>query len=74
MPERTETNHATPQARATHMLSPDQFRDTYFPEIGRNAIYGMLRAGRIRSIRVGRRILIPTSEATAFLERETGDK
>ncbi len=58
-----------PDAR---LLSPDQFRDAFFPEIGRNAIYDMVRAGRIRSIRVGRRILIPTSEARAFLERETG--
>ena len=74
MAEHTEQFHLMERVEGRQLLSPDQFRETYFPKIGRNAIYDMLRAGRIRSIRVGRRILIPVSEANAFIERETGEQ
>ncbi len=52
------------------LLSPDRFREEYLPEIGRNSVYAMLREGRIKSIRVGRRILIPATEAANFIARE----
>jgi excisionase family DNA binding protein len=38
--------------------------------VGRDAIYLLVREGRIRSVRVGRKILIPRSELAAFVERE----
>ncbi len=57
--------------KSVGLLSPDRFREANFPEIGRSSFYRMLRDGRIRSIRVGRRILIPVSEAEAFVRRET---
>lgn len=38
--------------------------------LGRNTTYDLLRSGRLRSVRVGRRFVIPRSEIDAFLERE----
>jgi excisionase family DNA binding protein len=38
--------------------------------LGRDTIYQLVREGRIRSVRVGRKILIPRSELEAFIERE----
>lgn len=38
--------------------------------LGRNTTYTLLRSGRLRSVRVGRRLVIPRSEIDAFLERE----
>lgn len=47
---------------------------TYKPEelpamlgIGRNGIYELIRSGRLRSIRVGRKILIPVVAVEDFL-------
>ena len=47
---------------------------TYKPEeaapmlgIGRNGIYALLRTGALRSIRIGRKILIPSSAIEEFL-------
>ncbi|MFB2022231.1 helix-turn-helix domain-containing protein [Pseudoflavonifractor sp. P01025] len=37
--------------------------------IGRNTAYELVRSGTIRSIRVGRKILIPKSEVVRFLEQ-----
>jgi excisionase family DNA binding protein len=39
---------------------------------GRDATYGLVRSGRIRSIPVGRKRLIPRSELERFIEREIG--
>lgn len=38
--------------------------------VGRNTAYGLVNSGRIRSVRVGRRILVPTSAVDEFLENE----
>lgn len=38
--------------------------------IGRDSAYGLVREGRLRSISVGRRILIPRAELERFVERE----
>lgn len=38
--------------------------------IGRDSAYQLVRVGRLRSISVGRRILIPRTELEAFVERE----
>jgi len=51
---------------------------TYKPEmvapmigVGRNMVYALIRSGALRSIRVGRNILVPASAITDFLN---GDK
>jgi excisionase family DNA binding protein len=41
-----------------------------FLGIGRNLIYDLLAQGRIRSVKAGRRILIPKASLDAFLEGE----
>jgi excisionase family DNA binding protein len=38
--------------------------------IGRDAAYALVREGRLRSVSVGRRVLIPRNELEAFVERE----
>lgn len=37
--------------------------------IGRTKMYSLLKSGKIPSIRVGRKILIPTAELEAWLHR-----
>ena len=39
--------------------------------IGRDTMYELVRTGRIRCVRVGKKILIPRSELVAFVERES---
>ncbi len=39
--------------------------------LGRDSCYELVRTGRIRAVRVNRKILIPRSELAAFIERET---
>lgn len=52
------------------LLSPEEFGESLHGVIGRNSLYGLLGAGRIKHIRVGRKILIPRSELTDFPARE----
>lgn len=52
------------------LLSPDEFRYALGGAIGRGNVYELLRAGRIRHIKLGRKILIPYSEVKAFIERQ----
>jgi excisionase family DNA binding protein len=40
--------------------------------LGRDTTYRLIAEGRIRAVRVNRRILIPRSELAAFPEREVG--
>ena len=40
--------------------------------IGRDSMYDLVKAGKIRSIRIGRKIRIPVAELERFLEREAG--
>ena len=42
--------------------------------IGRSQFYELLRQGRIRSIRNGRRYLIPESSILEFISSETDEK
>jgi excisionase family DNA binding protein len=39
---------------------------------GRDATYALVRDGRLRVIRVGRRSLVPVQELEAFIRRELG--
>lgn len=38
--------------------------------IGRDATYGLVREGRLPSVRVGRRLLVPASSLVGWVERE----
>lgn len=40
--------------------------------LGLNSTAELINSGRLRSVRAGRRILIPRKEIEAFLERELG--
>ena len=52
------------------LLTPDEFWEEMQKVIGRNSLYGLIQANRIKHIRVGRKILIPRSELTDFALRE----
>lgn len=52
------------------LLSPDEFLEAMQNTIGRNSVYGLIQANRIKHLRLGRKILIPRSELTDFLIRE----
>lgn len=39
--------------------------------IGLNTLYALVRSGRIRSVKVGRKILVPSSEVTEWPRRES---
>lgn len=54
------------------LMSPEQFRSQVLKNsIGRAAIYELIRSKRLRHIRIGRKILIPASEALDFAARES---
>lgn len=54
------------------LLTPTEYLGEMRGAIGRNSLYGLIRAGRIRHVKVGRKILIPRSELENWLERESG--
>jgi excisionase family DNA binding protein len=39
--------------------------------LGRDTTYALVREGRLRSVRVGRKVLVPRTELASFCERET---
>lgn len=51
-------------------LTPREFHQAINGVLGLSAIYELLRAQRIRHVKVGSRHLILASETTAFFERE----
>ena len=38
--------------------------------LGRDTAYQLVREGRLRAVRVGRRVLVPRAELEAFIARE----
>lgn len=52
------------------LLTPDEFREALGNTIGRSSIYELLKTGRIKFVRIGRRILIPQNEVETFVQRE----
>lgn len=55
---------------AKPLLSPEEFIKAMQGTLGRNSVYGLIQANRIKHLRLGRKILIPRSELTDFLVRE----
>ena len=52
-----------PQDKLTH--KPEEVAPLL--GLGRNSVYALLNSGQLRSIRVGRKILVPTSAIEEFL-------
>lgn len=55
---------------APPVLTPREFHRAIGHVVGLNAIYELLRANRIRNVKVGNRYLILATETTAFFQRE----
>jgi excisionase family DNA binding protein len=55
-------------SRKTIVLSVQEVAQAL--NLGVNSAYALVRSGRLRSVRIGRRILVPCRELDAFLERE----
>ena len=68
------TDPANPQVATDRshrpLLTLDEFHHALGGAIGRNTLYGLVRANRIRHVRLGRKILIPAKEVTDFPDRE----
>lgn len=52
------------------VLTPEAFHVAIGGALGKNTIYELLHAGRLRHVRIGSRFLILVSEVAAFFERE----
>ena len=39
---------------------------------GINALYNAAAVGKLKTVRVGRKVLVPRSEVEAFIQRESG--
>ena len=53
------------------LLTPEEFRQIGLGGgVGRNSIYELIRSNRIRHVKIGRKILIPSSEVHDFPARE----
>ena len=69
--QETTAHDATPGAQPLKpALSPEEFYEATGRVLGLHSIYGKLAAKQIRSLRAGRKYLIPASEVAAFFERE----
>lgn len=62
--EEVAAEHRSPGAEPERLLSVDQAAQAL--GIGRMALYSEIWAGRLRSVKVGRRRLIPSSAITEF--------
>ncbi|WP_183988165.1 helix-turn-helix domain-containing protein [Deinobacterium chartae] len=61
----TETN--SPSGLPASLVHTPQEAATLL-HIGKNTLHALLRSGRLRSVRVGRKYLIPSSAIQEFLE------
>jgi excisionase family DNA binding protein len=66
-----------PIAQKATIVAYDQLPDILTPReaqaflrLGRNAIYAALQGGKIRSVRVGQKFLIPKAALREFLDRD----
>lgn len=70
-----KTNHLTyfpptPVGPPPRVLTVRQFHSAIGGAIGLNSLYALVRSGRIKSVRVGRKHLILGSEIAEFFDRE----
>ena len=67
----TTQNTSTPTLLEKPLLSPKEFRTLGLGgAVGRNTVYELIHANRIKHIKLGRKILIPASEIRDFPARE----
>ncbi|WP_424950310.1 helix-turn-helix domain-containing protein [Deinococcus sp.] len=78
MTERTEQGYQSTGQDAFHTRAPDS-RRTRKPEevgkilgIGRNQVYELIRSRELRSISVGRKLLVPLTAIDEFLAGQVG--
>lgn len=55
---------------APKVLTVRKFHEAIGGVIGLNSLYEYARSGRLKSVRIGRKLLILTSEVEDFFERE----
>ena len=67
-PSYSATNRIYPK----RILTPKEFHEALDGTIGLQSIYEMLRAGRIKSIKIGTHYKIPCTEVDDFISREAG--
>lgn len=60
------------EAASKPVLTPNEFWLETGKTIGRNSLYGLIQMGRLKHVKIGRKILIPRSELTDFFKREAG--
>lgn len=58
----------TPELGSQKLFTPLEAWEYSGKRIGRDTLYGLLHSGHLKSIRVGRRFVIPRSSLEAFLE------
>lgn len=54
-------------------MAPREFLEALGKPFGTVKLYELLRAGKIRSAKLGRKYLVPTSELTDFPKRVVGE-
>ena len=64
----TSTRHFVPPT----VMTPEAFHAAIGAALGKNRIYELLHAGKLRHVRNGNRYLILASEIHDFFEREAG--
>jgi excisionase family DNA binding protein len=69
-PHKEAAMHTVPdQPRKPGLLTPDEFYNR-LRVVGKTSIYAALQAGRIRHLRIGRKILVLESELEEWPRRE----
>jgi excisionase family DNA binding protein len=68
----TQRRLVTPPARSIEPLLVGVREAATLLGLGRDATYQLIRDGRLRSVSVGRKRLIPRQECQSFIEREAG--
>ena len=53
-----------------HFISVKEFIDSVDGRLGKGSVYAAIAAGTIPSVRIGRRILVPTDALDQILERQ----
>jgi excisionase family DNA binding protein len=69
-PRQTETADSEPRDATVTPLAVSPRKAAKYLDVGHDAIYQLLHEGRLRSVKLGRRRLIPLSELERFLADE----
>jgi excisionase family DNA binding protein len=69
LPERTTRLLAQSPTRLLHPVS----EAAQILGVGRTTLYGLFKAGEIKSVRIGTRTVVPHSELEAYVERLTAE-